>query len=228
MIIKQLDNNIQTKFDLNKKTNKFFAPKNVLLVLILILQILLIYVTVNPPNLFNQLNVVNVLNRVSEKVAVPPQELPVLAMIGDGKNLPKIDELKRLNKVNEEVYDGARDGDFVLLYSSKMVIYRSSEDRIIYEGDSPAAILQKKQQGLLSQIISLAKERNIVSTDSQEVPVLNQVTDPTIVRQMNPKFYQDVQVDDIVAIFNQSAKILIYRPSIGALVNSGSITTNIN
>jgi hypothetical protein len=216
-----------TSINIGKFFSDLTKPRNLLL-MILALQIAITYIVFNPINIINQYNTVQVMNRVSAKSAVPPQELPVIAMIGDMKTLPKHAELITNNQINATVYSEAKDGDYVLGYSTKMIIYRFSEDKIVYDGDSPVQINQKTQTSILNLLVAKAKEQGLIAQDSTEIPSASIVTDAAPVRASSPSFYQRVQNEDIVGFFNSSSKVIVVRASTGEVINSGTISTIIN
>lgn len=198
-------------------------------ILMLLLQIATLYFLINPINLINQLDAVQVVNKVSSKVSVPPSEVPqVIARVNDGKQLASADSLRKENAIQAEVYKDAQDGDYVLLYSSKMIIYRQSTDTVIYEGNTPAAILQKTQKDLMDKVIAKAKAANVISQDSSEQPQLSSVTDAAKLRQENPTFYSDVAKDDIIALFPTAGKVVLYRSANDSIVKVGNFKLNIN
>lgn len=194
---------------------------------ILVIQIIFVILLINPLNIYQQLSVVQVMNRVSAKASVPPTEIPVIAVIGDRRLLPDITELREQNNVTREVYKDAQNGDYVFAYSSKMVIYRASEDRIIYDDDSPQAIFQRTDQALAQSIVAGVKDRSLISQDSTEVPVWYVVNDPGAERQKDGVFFRNVLEGDVVATFQRSNLVVIFRPSTNDIINSGVVVTEI-
>lgn len=201
----------------------FIKSMKFLALVIIVLQIIIIFILVNPINLVNQLTAVQVINKVTSKVVVPPSEVPqVIAKIGDITNLPTADELREENAIQAEIYKDAEDGDYVLLYTTKMIIYRASTDTVIYEGDTPSKVLSNAQQAILDKIVAKAKELDLIAEDSEEVPQLSVISDVTSLKQENPTFYKDAQANDVIGLFQTSSQILIYRPDTDKVVNSGA------
>lgn len=204
------------------KSMKFFV------FLVVVLQLVIIFILVNPINLLNQLSAVQIINKVSSKVVVPPNEVPqVIAQVGDLKNLPDADALKKENAIQAEIYKDAQNGDYVLLYSSKMIIYRSAEDKVIYEGDTPASVLKKTQEGLVTKVVSKAKDLGLISASSEENPQLSIISDVAALKNENPVFYTNAANNDVIALFQQSGKILLYRPDTDTVINSGTFNVSI-
>ncbi len=200
-----------------------------LLAAIVVLQLVTLFVIVNPINLLSQFNAVKVINRVGSLTQVPPTEIPVMAVIGDG-SLPNVEDLKSQSEANAVVYKDAQNGDHVLAYSTKLVIYRGGEDRVIYDGDNPTTLLQKSQQAILNQFVAKSKEAGLIAQDEDEVPQVSLVTDADLFRQSSGSaaFYANLQTGDVVGTYASKSLIIIYRPSTNAIVSSGSYSTSIN
>ncbi len=77
------------------------------------------------------------LDRVSEIILVPTDEEPTIA---------KIVNVANLQKTNADFYKDARDGDRLIIYSSKAIIYRESENKVI--NVAPVVIKPGDQPGL--------------------------------------------------------------------------------
>lgn len=207
---------------------EFIKSMRFLAVMVIALQLIIIFLLVNPINLINQLNTVQVINKVASLAVVPPNEVPeVIAQVGDVKNLVSADELRNGNAIQASVYKDAQDGDYVLLYSTKMVIYREKENRIIYEGDTPSAILQKTQEDIVTKLIAKAKEEGVINSSSEEVPQLSVINDVANTQKENPEFYRNAANNDIIAMFRTEGKVLIYRPDTDSIINSGTYNFNI-
>ncbi len=187
--------------------------------LIVVLQIIIIAILINPINLASQLNAVQIINKVSKLTVVPPSEVPVFGAIGDNKVLPDVETLKKDNAVQAQVYKDAKNGDYVLGYTTKMIIYRDSENKIIYDGDSPGVIAQKSNQTLLNSVIAKAKSSGIVSQDSTETPSITVMTNVDDLKKANPDF--------VLALFQDSKKILIYRADTDSIIKYSDYTFSI-
>jgi len=205
--------------------SKYIPNMKVSMFLLFVFQIVLVILIINPPNLLNQLNVVNIVNDASKQANLPPTEVPVVAVIGDNKLLPTVEDIKKQNQFAAEVYKDAQNGDYVLAYSSKMIIYRSSDKKVIYEGDTPATKQKNLQDQATQAVVAKAKEQNLITQDSTETPSLSVIVDENKVKESDPTFYANAQKDDIIATFADSKLILIYRPATKSIINSGTFTT---
>jgi hypothetical protein len=201
------------------------------IVLILIFQGAILFLFLNPINLLNQLSTVQVINEVTKLVSenkdggqIPPNELPQVGVIGDGKNLKNIDELKKGNAIDAEIYKDAQNGDYVVGYTSKLVIYRPSEKKVIYNGETPQQKLNQNQQAQQQVIVTVSKaalDAKLI-TEQTPVPQASVVTDAEKVKSGNA-FYSAVQNNDIIATYSNPDLIVIYRPSEQKIVKSGKI-----
>jgi hypothetical protein len=206
----------------NAKTS---ANSKTLLALILIILVLsgsILYLILRPINAYNQLKTVRIINKATETVDVPPNELPQVGVIGDEKNLQSIEKLKAANAVDAEIYKDAENGDYVLGYTSKLIIYRPSTKEVVYEGETPQQKLAETQKTLISLVQKKAVEEGLIKSDTA-VPQASIVTEAEKVKQSN-EFYSDVENNDIIANFSNPDLIVIYRPSNDTIVKSGKIS----
>ena len=214
---------MEAKITTTQNKTKLFI--GIFLLTIIILQGAIFYLILNPINLYNQLTTVQIINNVVKTVSVPPNELPQVGIIGDKKNLQDIEILKKGNNVDAEIYKDAKNGDYVLGYTSKLVIYRPSDKSVIYEGDTPQQKVAKAQQNLISQVQKVAFDNGLITKETA-IPQASVVTDPSKVKSSNP-FYKDVEQNDIIANFSNPDLIIIYRPTTDKIIKSGQVQLNI-
>jgi hypothetical protein len=197
---------------------------SILLAIMIILQLGIVYLALNPINVFNQLQSVQNINRATKKVSVP-LEIPQTGQIGDKKTLGTIEDLKK-NAIDGEIYKDAKDGDYVLGYTSKLVIYRPSEDKVIYDGETPAMKLKSSQDNLVNNLNKKALDGKVIKEAS--IPQVQLVTDADALKKTN-EFYKDVAKDDIIATYSTptGTVIMVYRPSTDVVVKSGTIQLSI-
>ena len=193
--------------------------------LILLLQAGIFYLILNPINLYNQLTTVQVINEITKSIQIPPNELPQVGIIGDKKNLQPIDDLKKGNAIDAEIYKDAKNGDYVLGYTSKLIVYRPSDKKVIYEGDTPQQKVAKSQQTLIALVSKKALDGKLI-TDKTATPQASVVTDAEKVKNSN-EFYKDVQNNDVIANFSNPDLIIIYRPSSDSIIRSGQVSLSI-
>jgi hypothetical protein len=196
---------------------------SVLLLAILGMQVAFLYLLLNPVNIYNQLSSVNIINEVTKDKNLPPNELPQIGVVGDGKNLADIEVIKKTNAIDADVYKDAKNGDYVLGYTNKLIIYRPSEKKVIYEGPSSQQKLAASKQTLVTQVMNKVMSSNLLPKDFQGVPNISIVTSPEELKK-NGDLYKDAQANDLVATFS-TGLIAIYRPSTDAIVKSGTVST---
>ncbi|MCS7317780.1 MAG: hypothetical protein NZZ41_05685 [Candidatus Dojkabacteria bacterium] len=178
-----------------------------------------------------ELKIVSVLNNLSKITNIPPATLPnQVNIIGDGI-LPKIDDLRKIGPIQEEVFKNAQDGDYVLVYAGangapdRMIIYRESTNTIIYDGKTVATLDQENRTALLNRVIEAAKKSNLIPSDYSDLPIAQVVADSVKFKQENDlAFFRDVQNGDIIATFkpsNGQSLILIYRPATNTITKIG-------
>lgn len=194
--------------------------------IVIVLQVVTLFLAINPISLVSGLSSVQVINEVSSIVPVPPGEVPVLAVIGDGQ-IPDIEELKQENEFNALVYANAQNGDYVLGYSTKMIIYRKATKQIIYEGETPVTRYNNAAADLGKEISDAAKAVGVLATDSDEVPQIVAITDLAAAQAQSSSFYASAAVGDLVATYNEAGVVVLYRREGKQILNHGTFTTNI-
>jgi hypothetical protein len=215
--------NKQEKGGIINKIKRPFQNKgtSVIILLQVVIILLLIVVLINPATIIQKINESQVLSAVASLTTINTAESPVIAVISDAQGL------REENAIQAEVYKDAQNGDYVLGYSDKMIIYRKQDNTIIYEGDSPTDMLTKNQETLMNSIISKAKEQGIIPSTSEEEPALSVVTDIAVLQAQDPTFYSSARNNDIIAIFSQAEVILLYNNDTGSIIKSGTYTTQI-
>jgi hypothetical protein len=198
------------------------------IILILLLQAGILYLFLNPISLLSQLTTVQTINEITKQANVAPNELPQVGIIGDGKNLKDIEELKKGNAIDAEIYKDAKNGDYAVGYTSKLIIYSPSDKKIVYDGETPQQKLAKAQQSqvaLVSAVSKAALDANLI-TDKTPAPQASVVTDPEKVKTSNA-FYKDVTANDIIATYTNPDLVVIYRPTENKIVKSGQVSISI-
>ena len=193
-----------------------------LLIVVALLQIIIVVLILNPTSLIQQYQNNQIINEVAAKTAVNTSESPTIATVTDA------DQLRKANAAQAEVYKDAQNGDYVLLYSDKMIIYRKSSGEVIYNGDNPNDLVTHTQQKLLSSIQDKAKAQNLIPADSTETPQISVITDVKPLKESNPDFYANARNNDIVALFAQEQLIVLYNQDTATIINTGKYATNIS
>lgn len=198
---------------------------NTLVSIVLILQLVFLYFLINPINVFTQLNSVNMLNKIAAaKDANLPVELPTsLGVVGDGVKLQDIEVIKKANQVDAEIYKNAANGDYVVAYPTRLVIYRPSTNAIIYTGQTPQNKLQETQTAIIALVVKKAKDAKLIPAEYNTAPQVSIVTSAEEMKKVNADFYALVAKDDLVASFSNPNLVMIYRPSEDRIIKSGTI-----
>lgn len=192
-----------------------------LLIIIAVLQIIMIVLIINPAALWQQFQNQQIINEVASKTTVNSLENPVIATVTNA------DQLRDQNAAQAQVYKDAQNGDYVLGYSDKMIIYRRSDGTIVYEGDTPTGLVNNAQKKIVDDITSKAKELGLIEDNSTEAPQISIITDVKSLQAANPNFYSVARNNDIVALFPSSQLIVLYNQETATIVNSGNYSTNI-
>lgn len=208
------------------KIYKYVPNVKLSLFLIVVLQVVILYLFVNPVNLLTQLRSVQILNEVARQANIPPTEIPQMSVIGDN-NIPTAEELRKSNAVTAEIYKDASDGDYILLYTNKLVVYSTKLEKVIYDGDTPNNIIKASSEQLLSTIVQKVKDAGLIEATYAETPQAQVVNDAELVKKSDPVFYEDLQANDILATFSLvdgKTLIIVYRPSSNLIIRSGTVT----
>jgi hypothetical protein len=191
-----------------------------LLIFIIILQVVIIVLLINPSRLVQEFQNQQIISEVSRLTQVSSNEAPAIALISNAEDLRSENEIQKI------VYKDAQNGDFVIGYTNK-IINRRAENKIIYEGDAPNTILNKVQTDVLDEVVSEAKDEDLIEESSQEVPLVSIITDVEKLKSQDPSFYAKAQVNDILALFPDSGIIVVYRQEIKKIVASGKYSNKI-
>jgi len=212
--------------------NQFSFPNFLMLLfqIVSIFLVLSIYRMISEP-VTRDLKIVSVLNNLSTLANIPPATLPnQVNIVGDGI-LPTIEDLKKIGPIQAEVFKDAKDGDYVLVYSGKdgaldrLIIYRDSEKKVVYDGKTISTIDQENRTALLNKVVQATKNAGLISQSSTEIPTAQVVADSVKFKQENNlPFFQDVQNGDIIATYkptSSGALTIIYRPATDSIVKTG-------
>lgn len=204
-----------------KRSIKSIFSSKLLLGLVVVLQLIMIFLILNPIAIIQDIQNRQLINEVASKTSLNTAETPVIATITNA------DTLRAENAIQAEVYKDAQSGDYVLAYTDKMIIYRRGEGRVIYEGDNPNQLLNKTQQKLIDDIVASAKEQGIIDSASKEVPQISIISDVKSLAASDPTFYRSARNNDIIVLFAESQVIALYNQETGEIFNHGQYQTTI-
>lgn len=221
----QSSNVLETKKFSLRNILRRLSSVRVLAFLIIAFQLVILFVLVNPMNIINQLSFGEIVSKVSKLTALPSETPEAIGTVGDNILLPSAELLRSGSNIDAEIYKNALDGDFVLLYSNKMIIFRESENRVIYEGDTPTEVMKNNQDKLVADLIEKVKAEGIIDQDNSEIPQLLLIKSKLeVLKSNNPNLYADAQENDIVAIFAEANKIVLYRSEGKIIIKHGDLS----
>jgi hypothetical protein len=213
--------NIPQKKNTTVENIKNFVTSKRFLAVLALVEFVIILWLINPSAIITRIQNDQVVREVSGLTTINTTETPVVAVITNAN------ALRDENTIQAEIYKDAQNGDYVIGYTDKMIIYRRQDSSIIYEGETPQLKLESTQEALLTNIITAAKDSGAVDRDSVEVPQVSVISDARQLRQTNPGFYADAQNGDILAYFLDSGVLVIYRDETQTIINAGSYSTTI-
>ncbi len=188
-----------------------FKKLNVTLVILLIVlacQLYIIFMGLNPLNFYAAYSQRKEIEMISKLANVSALEAKSYVEIGKTQDFTDIDKIRKESTFNEAVYNDAKNGDKIIGYSDKMVIYRPSTKKLIYEGDTPGQKQQKEQLKALTEVIEQIKAAGHISKDSTETPQVAVVSDPELLAK-NP-FYAKAMKGDAILSFGNEGVVILY------------------
>jgi len=210
----------------SKKILLTITSSKFIMTVIVLVQLLIIYLVINPNALLQQASTNQLVEKILSAANVNEQEVPLaIGRIADNILLPDIEALKQNDPIQLEIYKDADNGDYVVLFPTRMIIFRESENRVIYSGPTPSEVSKQNSENLINNIITISRENSIVSEENSEIPIIRILDLDTlnILKQNNPAFYKDAIEGDVIAEFLLNQKIVIYRKDASEFINIGDI-----
>ena len=186
-------------------TGPRFNINTLLLVGIALLVVYICYHLLNPVAMWQTSKYKSLIEDVSTRANVTPAELQYIGRI------------KEESPINAEVYKDAKNGDYVLAYASKMVIYNEDEDKVVYDGDTPGMKQAKEQEAAIQKIVDLLKSKGVVPQSVTDKPQAAVISDPKALA--GNSFYRDAKAGDMVLSFANAGITVIYNTQTQAVVN---------
>jgi hypothetical protein len=147
------------------------------------------------------------LTKVSELTTLPNTQ-PVIAEVLD------IDILMQEHPINADVYKDAANGDKVIAYEDKLIIYREDDNTIVYEGKNPNQIMQEQYIEELKEV--LGQVGALTALDTKVVPQLSTIADIDVLREGNPELFASAENEDKILAYKE--RLIIYRPSTNQII----------
>jgi hypothetical protein len=192
-----------------------------LLAIIFIGVLYIVYSVFNPITMWRNSSYQALVKDVSTRANVNPADLQYIGRINEDAALKDVEEIKKESPINAEVYKDAQNGDYVLAYRTKMVIYNEDDDKVVYDGDTPAMKQAKGQEEMVKKAVESLKAKGIVASDNKDTPQVALVSDPKALAANN--FYRDAKAGDMVLSFASTGTAVIYRAEGDVVVNVASL-----
>jgi hypothetical protein len=229
------ESNMNVRRDLQSKSKGNFVKKNFFQIITVVLLVAVLgglayiwQIVENPPYLEDLQFTNTLVEEISEQTSVNTLEQPVISQIRDAE------QLRNSNIATNRVYADAQEGDYVILYSDKMIIYRRPTQSIIYEGETPQQIISQSQNEFTQRVLGIAKTNEIISEDYSGIPQLSGVTEQNIeaLKEQNGEFFELAQTGDVIALFQNEQKIMLIRPNTNSngdleVINTGNFQSTI-
>lgn len=221
-----------SSFNNASKNSKNHQPKgflaNFMPYLSLLNFVLLIGVAVLVGIIYMSINTANSSNSIIadvRRVASISSSIVPIDVIQLDQNI--LETVRNANDIQKEVYKNAQSGDHVVVFDGRFIIYRQNGQQIVYDGPSPSQIAASNQNNLIDNIVKAAKAKGAITATNNEKPNVSVITDANLVKKEDPIFYDKAEIGDVVAIFQSTNVIALYRTKTNEIYNFGRVTTTI-
>lgn len=143
------------------------------------------------------------LEKVAKLTEINSDEEALILTIDD------VDAVRKADPLNEQVYKDAQNGDRIIRFSDRMIIFNEGENKIVYEGKSPVQMQQEQLTADLQNVLSEVSQ--LTTINPQARPQLLTVVKPEELKKQNPEVYKDVELGDRVLVYTD--RVIIYRPT---------------
>lgn len=183
---------------MKKILNKVESNK-LLLTFLVVLQIVIIILILNPFALIADSTQKNIISEAVNLAGDPDFRNASIIQISDA------DAFKKQYLLNEK-YSDLKNEDYILLVNGKMLIYRKSEQKIIYNGDASASLLDQTR---LINLISLeAKNQQLIKEDEQlALKIFNEEDE----KDFYNDYFQNLKNGDVLAFFPKNKIVVLYN-----------------
>jgi len=179
-----------------------------ILLLVLISQAYITWTVINPLAALNAKKQRGFVESASKQANVPIGEFQFMAELGKTQGFESLDNLKALSNYNAEVYKDAKNGDMAMAFANKMVLYRPSNGKVIYEGETPGQKQLKDQQAMIQKVVNSVKAEGYLSASSAELPQVSVVANAEQLKAN--AFYKQAENGDLVLTFGNENLIVLY------------------
>jgi len=180
----------------------------VLLLLVLLCQLYIIFLGLNPVSILSAYNQRKEIEMISKLAGMNPVDAKSYVEIGKTQGFTDIEAIKKESVINAEVYKEAKNGDKVIGFGTKMAVYRPSIKKLIYSGDTPGQKNEMKRSELITEIVDQIKAEGHIPKNSTEVPQIAGVTDPSKLAKND--FYANAEAGDAILSFGDAGVVILY------------------
>lgn len=150
------------------------------------------------------------LEKVAKLTSLPTGSSPVIAEVMD------VDVLKNEHPVNAQVYVDAVNGDKVIAYEDRLIIYREEENKIIYDGKNPTQLAQEQY------IVQVLTKVSALADISQDImPQFSTIGDVDSLRENDSEIFANAANGDNILVYQD--RIIIYRLSTDKIILDAAI-----
>ncbi|MFO0703361.1 MAG: hypothetical protein U0525_01395 [Patescibacteria group bacterium] len=179
-----------------------------LLVLVLICQLYIIFLGLNPLSVLSAYNQRKEIETISKLAGMNPVDAKSYVEIGKTQGFTDLEAIRKESVINQDVYKDAKIGDKIIGFGTKMAIYRPSIKKLIYSGDTPGQMNEVKKNELIAEIVNQIKAAGHIPQSSTEVPQIAGITDPSKLAKND--FYADAKQGDAIVSFGDSGVVVLY------------------
>lgn len=193
----------------------------ILLVLVLLCQLYIVFLGLNPVSVLSAYNQRKEIEMISKLAGMNPVDAKSYVEIGKTQGFTDIEAIKKESVINAEVYKDTKNGDKVIGFGTKMAIYRPSIKKLVYSGDTPGQKNEVKKTELITEIVNQIKAAGHIPQSSTEVPQIAGITDPT--KLAKNSFYASAVQGDAILSFGDEGVVVLYDLQNKAIKNVAKI-----
>jgi hypothetical protein len=193
----------------------------VLLILIFFCQLYIVFLGLNPLSLHTAYNQRKEIEHIAKLANENPINAQSYIEIGKSKGFTDIEAIRKQSAINLQIYKDAKNGDKIVSFGAKMAIYRSSDRRLIYFGDTPGRQNENKKTELINDIIKEMISAGYLPTGYNSQPQIAAVADPT--KLGDREFYANAKKGDLVLSFGDIGVVSLYNLESKSIVGVGKV-----
>lgn len=171
-----------------------------------------VYQGLSPEQIEVQAENVALLNELKELTTLPNAN-PVIAEVLD------LEVLKNEHPVNAQVYASAMNGDKVIAYEDRLIIYREDGKTIVYDGKNPTQLAQEQYMAELEAV--LTKLSSLTEINPQAIPQMSTIGDVDKLKAGDPNVFANAANGDTILVYTD--RIIIFRADANKIILNAAI-----